>query len=88
VRAYTVDCLRELGYRVIEAHDGPSALRLLERQTDPVALLFTDVVMPGMSGRELAEQARKVQATLRVSTRRAIRATRSCMAAGSIPGSR
>jgi len=66
VRAYTVDCLRELGYRVIEAHDGPSALRLLERQADPVALLFTDVVMPGMSGRELAEQARKVQATLRV----------------------
>jgi PAS domain S-box-containing protein len=66
VRAYTVDCLRELGYRVIEAHDGPSALRLLERQADPVALLFTDVVMPGMSGRELAEQARKIQATLRV----------------------
>jgi len=66
VRAYTVDCLRELGYRVIEAHDGPSALRLLERQADPVALLFTDVVMPGMSGRELAEQARKTQASLRV----------------------
>jgi PAS domain S-box-containing protein len=66
VRAYTVDCLRELGYRVIEAHDGPSALRLLERQADPVALLFTDVVMPGMSGRELAEQARTVQASLRV----------------------
>jgi PAS domain S-box-containing protein len=66
VRAYTVDCLRELGYRVIEAHDGPSALRLLERQADPVALLFTDVVMPGMSGRELAEQARKLQASLRV----------------------
>ena len=66
VRTYTVDCLRELGYRVIEAHDGPSALRLLERQGDPVALLFTDVVMPGMSGRELADQARKVQANLRV----------------------
>ncbi|WP_084238429.1 response regulator [Sphingomonas asaccharolytica] len=66
VRAYTVDCLRELGYRVIEAHDGPSALRLLERQANPVALLFTDVVMPGMSGRELADQARKLQATLRV----------------------
>jgi PAS domain S-box-containing protein len=66
VRAYTVECLRELGYRVIEAHDGPSALRLLERQDHPIDLLFTDVVMPGMTGRELAEQAREKQPDLRV----------------------
>ena len=58
VRIYTVDSLRELGYRVLEAHDGASALRLLERQEEPVKLLLTDVVMPGMSGRELADQAR------------------------------
>ncbi|HEY8435323.1 MAG TPA: response regulator [Sphingomicrobium sp.] len=66
VRAYTVDCLRELGYRVLEAHDGPSALRLLERQEAPVDLLFTDVVMPAMTGRELADEARKLQPRLRV----------------------
>nr|WP_317128301.1 ATP-binding protein [Sphingomonas baiyangensis] len=66
VRAYTVECLRELGYRVLEAHDGPSALRLLERQGAPIELLFTDVVMPGMSGRELADAARERQAGLRV----------------------
>jgi PAS domain S-box-containing protein len=66
VRAYTVECLRELGYRVLEAYDGPSALRLLERQDAPVALLFTDVVMPGMSGRELADAARARQPDLRV----------------------
>ncbi|WP_129792373.1 response regulator [Sphingosinicella sp. CPCC 101087] len=66
VRAYSVECLRELGYRVIEAHDGASALRLLERQDGPVDLLFTDVVMPGMSGRELADEARKLQPDLRV----------------------
>lgn len=66
VRAYTVECLRELGYRVLEAHDGASALRLLERQEAPVDLLFTDVVMPGMTGRELAEAAREHQADLRV----------------------
>jgi PAS domain S-box-containing protein len=65
VRAYTVDCLRELGYRVLEAHDGPSALRLLERQESPVDLLFTDVVMPAMTGRELADAARKRQPHLR-----------------------
>ena len=66
VRAYTVECLRELGYRVLEAHDGPAALRLLERQTEPVDLLFTDVVMPGMTGRELADEARRHQPSLRV----------------------
>ena len=54
VRAFTVDSLRELGYRVLESHDGPSALRLLDRQEQPVHLLLTDVVMPEMSGRELA----------------------------------
>src|SRR3546814_19191950 len=57
VRGYTVELLREIGYRVLEAHDGPSALRLLERQDAPIPLLFTDAVMPGMSGRELAEHA-------------------------------
>lgn len=60
VRAYTVDCLRELGYRVEQAHDGPTALRLFEaEEIGPVDLLFTDVVMPGMTGRELADQVRK-----------------------------
>ena len=66
VRAYTVDCLRELGYRVLEAHDGPSALRLLERQESPVDLVFTDVVMPAMTGRQLADEARKQHPRLRV----------------------
>jgi len=67
VRAYTVEVLRELGYRVLEAHDGPSALRLLERQEDEVDLLFTDVVLPsGMTGADLAKAARVVQPGLRV----------------------
>ena len=47
VRAYTVDTLRQLGYRVLEAHDGPSALRLLDRTDVSVDLLFSDIVMPG-----------------------------------------
>jgi PAS domain S-box-containing protein len=66
VRVYTVESLRELGYRVLEAHDGPSALRLLERQEAPIDLLLTDVVMPAMNGRELADQARLRQPALRV----------------------
>jgi CheY-like chemotaxis protein len=45
--------LRELGYRTLEAEDGPTALMILN--TEPVDLLFTDVVMPGgMSGYDLA----------------------------------
>jgi CheY-like chemotaxis protein len=66
VRTYTVECLRGLGYRVLEAHDGASALRLLERQEGPVQLLFTDVVMPGMSGRELADRAREIHPGLQI----------------------
>jgi PAS domain S-box-containing protein len=66
VRAYSVECLRELGYRVLEAHDGSAALRLLERQEQPIDLMFTDVVMPGMTGRELADFAREKQPDLRV----------------------
>ncbi|MBK0027073.1 response regulator [Stenotrophomonas sp. S48] len=59
VRAYTVDALRQLGYRVLEAHDGPSALRLLERPDTQIDLLFSDIVMPGMSGWELGRQVRE-----------------------------
>jgi CheY-like chemotaxis protein len=55
VRYVAAEALKELGYSVIEAEDGPSALRLLEQHPD-VQLLFTDVVMPGMTGRELADQ--------------------------------
>ena len=48
--------LNDLGYRVIEAQDGPTALKILE--SEPVDLLFTDIMMPGgMSGYELATRA-------------------------------
>jgi PAS domain S-box-containing protein len=67
VRAYSVESLRELGYRVLEAHDGPSALRLLERQEGRVDLLFTDVVLPaGMTGAHVAEAARRIRPDLKV----------------------
>lgn len=66
VRAYTVETLRQLGYRVLEAHDGPSALRLLERNEANVDLLFSDIVMPGMSGWALAKQALGQKPDLRV----------------------
>ncbi|HVJ33900.1 MAG TPA: CHASE3 domain-containing protein [Terriglobia bacterium] len=60
VRNVTVDALEELGYRVVTAASPDEALKLLERDSD-VSLLFTDVVMPGMSGRVLAD---KIQAMM------------------------
>jgi len=56
LRDYATEALGELGYVVLEAPDGPSAMQALERQH--VDLLFTDVVMPGgMNGRALADEA-------------------------------
>ena len=65
VRGYSTEALAELGYTVIGAHDGPSALALIERG-EAIDLLFTDVVMPEMSGRELAEAARRHIPALRI----------------------
>lgn len=66
VRAYTVEALRQFGYRVLEAHDGPSALRLLDRPDVDVDLLFSDIVMPGMTGWELARQSRQRKPALSI----------------------
>src|SRR6185437_16640235 len=65
LRAYTTEVLTELGYKVLEANDGPSALRLLDNAH--VDLVFTDVVMPGgMNGRQLAEEATRRKPGLKV----------------------
>ncbi len=54
VRAFSIDSLRDLGYMVVEAASPAEALRIIESD-QPVSLLFTDVVMPGMNGRQLAD---------------------------------
>jgi signal transduction histidine kinase len=65
LRGYTTEILTELGYRVLAAHDGQSALRLMD--TNKIDLLFTDVVMPGgMNGRQLADEAARRQPALKV----------------------
>ncbi|WP_368039492.1 ATP-binding protein [Sphingomonas sp. ID1715] len=65
VRRMSLDALEELGYRVIEAVDGEHALELVRARPD-IRLLFTDVVMPGINGRELADQARLLRPDLPV----------------------
>jgi CheY-like chemotaxis protein len=66
VRRYVVAQLRDLGYRVIEAEDGPQALKALDADA-AVDLLLTDMAMPGgISGRQLAEAAKRRRPHLRV----------------------
>ena len=57
VREVAVYILRQQGYKVLEAHDGFHAIDLIkEHGAEPIHALITDVVMPKMSGRELAKQ--------------------------------
>jgi signal transduction histidine kinase/CheY-like chemotaxis protein len=65
VRALSVEALRELGYGVVEASGPRQALRMLD-EGQQVTLLFTDVVMPDMSGRQLADRARVKRPNLKV----------------------
>ena len=66
VRAAASRALRARGYTVLEAAEGRAALRLLRDHKHDVRLLVTDIVMPGMNGRELAELARERMPNLRV----------------------
>lgn len=66
VRNHSVEALRELGYTVLQAPDGIEALRLMARGQQHISLLFTDVVMPEMTGDELARRARERQPDLKV----------------------
>jgi two-component system, cell cycle sensor histidine kinase and response regulator CckA len=59
--------LERAGYRVLQAGNGPEALRLWEENRQQIRLLLTDIVMPqGISGRELAARLRTSDAALRV----------------------
>jgi two-component system, cell cycle sensor histidine kinase and response regulator CckA len=60
VRKLSVRVLRKHGYKVLEAPDGGKALMLCEEFKEPIHLILTDVVMPGMSGRRVAERIKEI----------------------------
>lgn len=66
VRAYVVEALRELNYNVLEAPDASVALNLTGRTDSHIDLLLTDVVLPGMNGRELAKRMQSQQPSMKV----------------------
>src|SRR5467141_4069560 len=64
VREVAREFLESGGYTVIEAHDGAEALQLAETHEGAIGLLITDMVMPGMSGQELAGRLQQKRAGL------------------------
>jgi PAS domain S-box-containing protein len=66
VRDVGAKVLKGLGYRVLDAHGGPEAVLISTRHPGNIDLLLTDVVMPGMNGRTLANELLKTRPSLRV----------------------
>ncbi len=66
VRRVIVEMLEQQGYRVLTAENGEAALEVCQKNQCPIQLLITDVIMPRMSGRELANQMVRMLPTLKV----------------------
>ena len=65
VRRLTVELVRELGFRVLDANGAGAAMALIEQHPE-VVLLITDVVMPGINGRKLAERVLALRPSMKV----------------------
>jgi DNA-binding NtrC family response regulator len=66
VRQLSVMILKGLGYEVLEAANGDEALTVVEQAGQRIRLMLTDVIMPGMNGRELAERIAKIRPEMKV----------------------
>ena len=66
VRRMTREFLKIGGYTVLEARSGAEAIQFVERREQPIDLVLTDVLMPGMKGRELVERLAKLRVGIKV----------------------
>jgi CheY-like chemotaxis protein len=66
VRAVVREILEMIGYHVLEARHGAEAIEISERHQGPIHIMVTDVVMPQMSGRELAQRLAPVRPDMKV----------------------
>ena len=66
LRRLACQYLQNQGYTVLEASDGAAAIRLCNAHTGPIHLLLTDVIMPGMNGRELAQSISSLRPAIKV----------------------
>jgi signal transduction histidine kinase len=66
VRDLTVKMLQKLGYKILTAASGAEAIEISRMHAGPIALLLTDVVMPSMSGRQLADALRPQRPDMKV----------------------
>jgi PAS domain S-box-containing protein len=65
VRGFVVEALEQLGYQVLCAEDGPSGVEVL-RGSRPIDLLLTDIGLPGLNGRQVADIARQTRPELKI----------------------
>jgi two-component system cell cycle sensor histidine kinase/response regulator CckA len=66
LRGLARGCLQSSGYHVLEAHDGKEAMDLAAQYRNPIQLLLTDMIMPGMNGAELAERLQPLRPEMKV----------------------
>jgi two-component system, cell cycle sensor histidine kinase and response regulator CckA len=66
MRRLASEILKRAGYRTLVAADAAEALQICESHAEPIELLLSDVMMPGMNGRELADRARAVRSNMKV----------------------
>ena len=66
VREFTFTLLEGFGYRVLQASNGPDAIAIAEQHPGTVHLLITDIVLPVMDGRVLAEKLKSVHPEIKI----------------------
>jgi nitrogen-specific signal transduction histidine kinase/CheY-like chemotaxis protein len=62
----SVQMLKELGYKVLPAHNGKEAIEIFKQNTDKVAIVILDLIMPGMGGGEVYERLKEIDPTVKV----------------------